>query len=129
MYKLKPLKTEKDYEDALAQIDKLWNAKPNSPEEDMLDILVTLIEKYEDKHFPIDPPDPIEAIKFMIEQRGINRAQLDKILGGRNRTSEILNKKRKLSLNMMRKLHNDLRIPYHLLLTDYERVKDDQAAY
>lgn len=127
MYQLKPLKTEKAYEEALAQVDKLWDAKPDSPDGDMLDILVTLIEKYEDKHFYIDAPDPIEAVKFMIEQTSIKRSQLDKILGGRNRTSEILNKKRKLSLNMIRRLHNDLHIPYHLLLKDYKREKDNQA--
>ncbi len=128
MYKLKPIKTKKAYEEALAQVDKLWDAKPNSPDGDMLDILVTLIEKYEDKYFPIDAPDPIEALKFLIEQSTISRAQLDTILGGRNRTSEVLSKKRKLSLNMIRSLHNDLHIPYHLLLKDYERIKYTQAS-
>jgi HTH-type transcriptional regulator/antitoxin HigA len=120
MYKLKPLKSKQGYKEALAQVDKLWDAQPNTPEGDLLDILLTLIEKYENEHFHIEAPDPVEAIKFVMEQSNIKRSQLDKILGGRNRTSEILNKKRKLSLNMIRRLHNYLHIRYEVLMTDYK---------
>lgn len=120
MFKIKPLKTEKDYEETLKAIEKLWDSKPNSPEEATLEVLVTLVEKYEDTYFPIEEPDPIEAIKFIMEQQQLKRKDLEEILGSRSRVSEILNKQRKLSLPMMRKLHQKLKIPYEALIADYK---------
>jgi HTH-type transcriptional regulator / antitoxin HigA len=94
--------TERDYQKALKEIEKLWDAKPNTPKGDRLEVLVTLVEAYEQKHHRIDPPDPIEAIKFRMEQLELKPSDLADILGGRNRVSEVLNKKRKLTVEMMR---------------------------
>jgi HTH-type transcriptional regulator/antitoxin HigA len=114
---IKPIKTERDYQQALKEIDKLWNAKPNTPMGDRLDVLVTLVEAYEQKHYEIKPPDPIEAIKFRMEQLELKPSDLAKILGGRNRASEILNKKRKLTVKMMRSLRKRLGVPAESLLS------------
>jgi HTH-type transcriptional regulator / antitoxin HigA len=113
---IKPIKTERDYQNALKEIEKLWNAKPNTPMGDRLDVLVTLVEAYEQKHYKIEPPDPIEAIKFRMEQLELKPSDLAKILGGRNRASEILNKKRKLTVEMMRSLRKRLGVPADSLL-------------
>jgi HTH-type transcriptional regulator / antitoxin HigA len=113
---VKPIKTERDYRRALKEIDKLWDAKPNTPKGDRLDVLVTLVEAYENKHYKIDPPDPIEAIKFRMEQLELKPSDLADILGGRSRVSEILNKKRKLTVEMMRSLRKHLAIPAESLL-------------
>ncbi len=98
---IKPIKTERDYRKALKEIEKLWDAKPNTPMGDRLDVLVTLVEAYEQKHYRVDPPDPIEAIKFRMEQLELKPSDLAKILGGRSRVSEVLNKKRKLTVEMI----------------------------
>jgi HTH-type transcriptional regulator/antitoxin HigA len=113
---IKPIKTERDYQKALREIEKLWDAKPNTPKGDRLDVLVTLVEAFERKYYEIAPPDPIEAIKFRMEQLGLKTADLAKILGGRSRVSEVLNRKRNLSLEMMRSLHKHLSIPAESLL-------------
>ena len=97
---IKPIKTERDYQKALKEIEKLWDAKPNTAKGDRLDVLVTLVESYEQKHYRIDPPDPIEAIKFRMEQQGLTRKDLEKILGTRTRVSEVLSRKRGLSIAM-----------------------------
>ena len=115
-YQLKPIKTKKDYEKALVVIDELWDAKPKTKEGDMLDIIVTLVEAYEQKHHPIYPPNPIAAILFRTEQLGLAKADLAKLLGGKNRVSEILKGKRKLTLKMVRNLHDKLQIPYESLI-------------
>ncbi|MFZ3055108.1 MAG: transcriptional regulator [Minisyncoccales bacterium] len=107
---IKIIKTEKDYEKALKRADEIWDAKPNSKEEDELDILVTLIEKYETEYYPIKAPDPIEAIKFRMEQMGMEQKDLAEIIGA-NRASEVLSGKRPLSLNMIRILRDELNIP------------------
>ena len=113
---IKPIKTEKDYEAALKRVEILWdNAKPNTVEGDELDILATLIEQYESKKYHIDLPDPIEAIKFRMEQMGLTQKDLAKMIGA-NRVSEILNRKRKLSLNMIRILYSNLNIPAESLI-------------
>lgn len=117
---LKPIKTEKDYKEALKQIDILWDSKPNTPNYDKLDILITLVEVYEEKNYPIDIPDPIETIKYKMEELGLKRIDIGKYLGGRSRASEILEKKRKLSLNMIRKLNQELHIPTEILIKDYK---------
>jgi HTH-type transcriptional regulator/antitoxin HigA len=113
---IKPIKTERDYRKALKEIDNLWDAKPNTSMGDRLDVLVTLVEAYEQKHYKFDPPDPIEAIKFRMEQLDLKPSDLAKILGGRSRVSEVLNKKRKLTVEMMRSLRKHLAIPAESLL-------------
>ena len=113
---IKPIKTERDYQTALNEIRRLWDAKPNTPRGDRLDILVTLVEAYEQKHYKIEAPDPVEAIKFRMEQLGLKSSDLAKILGGRSRVSEILNRKRKLTVDMMRSLRKRLDIPAESLL-------------
>ena len=118
---LKPIKTKKDYEAALERAYELMqkDLKQGSRLSDELEILAVLIEAYEDKHYPIPLPHPIEAIKFRVEQGKINDKDLTKLLGGRSRKSEILSGKRKLSLNMIRTLHKELRIPIELLIKAY----------
>ena len=113
---IKPIKTERDYRNALKQIEKLWDAKPNTPKGDRLEVLVTLVEAYEHKHYKIEPPDAIEAIKFRMEQLGLKQSDLAKYLGGRSRASEVLNRKRKLTVDMMRSLRKHLDIPAESLL-------------
>lgn len=114
---IKPVKTKKDYEAALNKIDSLLDAKPNTPEGDLLDVITTLVEVYEQKHFAISPPDPIEAIKFRMEQLGLKQADLIKVLGGKNRVSEILNHKRELTVKMMRELYKKFNVPAESLLS------------
>ena len=113
---IKPIKTERDYQAALKEIQRLWDAAPNSSKGDRLEVLVTLVEAYEQKHYTVEPPDPVEAIKFRMEQLGLKSADLAKILGGRSRASEILNRKRKLTVEMMRSLRKRLDIPAESLL-------------
>ncbi|HEU4585004.1 MAG TPA: helix-turn-helix domain-containing protein [Gemmatimonadaceae bacterium] len=120
---IKPIKTESDYDAALAEIDNLMDAEPETPDGDRLDVLVTLVEAYEEKHWAISPPDPIEAIKLRMEQRGLSRTELGRILGcSSGRVSEILNRKRPLSVGMMRKAHTDLDIPAESLLLARQRT-------
>jgi HTH-type transcriptional regulator/antitoxin HigA len=97
-----PIKTKADHEQDLARVEALWDAEPNTSEGDELDVLVTLIEAFESKHYPIDAPDPIAAIKFRMEQQGLEDADLVPAIGQRSKVSEVLNKKRKLSMNMIR---------------------------
>jgi len=113
---IRPIKTEADYEGALADIEQLWGAAENTPEGDTLDILVTLVEAYEETHYPIDPPDPVEAIKFRMEQMGLSRKDLEPYIGKRGRVAEVLNRQRSLSLNMIRRLHTHLHIPLESLI-------------
>jgi HTH-type transcriptional regulator/antitoxin HigA len=116
MKDLRPIRSEKDYEHALAEVEELWGAKAGTPKGDRLDILATLIEAYEAEHYPMDPPDPIEAIKFRMEQQGLTRKDLEEILGTRTRVSEVLNRKRGLSINMIRALHDKLGISAEILI-------------
>ena len=116
---IKPIKTAKDYEDALKRMDKVFDAEPKTKEGDELEILSMLIEKYEDEHYPIESPDPVEAIKFRMEQMGYKQKDLAKIIGYKGRVSELLNRKRKLTLEMIRNLHNKLRIPLEALVQAY----------
>ena len=114
--KIKVIKTKKDYEEALGKIEQLFNAKANTPDGDLLDVLVTLVEAYERKHFEITPPDPIEAIKFRMDQLGLKQSDIADVIGGKNRASEILNRKRELTAKMMRDLHKKYNIPAQSLL-------------
>lgn len=116
---LKPIKTKKDYEQALARLEIIFDAKKGTKEGDELEILGILIDQYENEHFPIDLPDPIEAIKFRMVQLGYNQTDLSEIIGLKSRASEILSKKRKLSLEMIRKLHEKLNIPTDVLIQAY----------
>ena len=116
MKDLRPIRSERDYEHALAEVEELWGAKAGTPRGDRLDILATLIEAYETEHYPMDPPDPIEAIKFRMEQQGLTRKDLERILGTRTRVSEVLNRKRGLSINMIRALHDKLGISAEILI-------------
>lgn len=113
---IKPIKTEQDYDEALAQIDALWDAADDTPEGDRLDVLCDLVAAYEDKHHAIDPPDPVEAILFRMDQQGLSRADLEPYMGGRSHVSEILNRKRPLSMDMVTKLHYGLAIPFESLM-------------
>ena len=116
---IKLIKTENDYNQALERLEVLFDAKKGTPEGDELELLGILIEQYENTHFPIDLPDPIEAIKFRMEQLGYNQNDLAKIIGLKSRASEILSKKRKLSLEMIRQLHASLHIPTDVLIQNY----------
>ena len=116
---IKPIKTEHDYSFALERVNLLFDAKPDTPEGDELDILVTLIEKYEQIHYPIPEPDPIEAIKFMMEQNGLNDADLGIILKSRSRVSELFNRKRALTIKQIRILTETLHIPASTLIKEY----------
>jgi HTH-type transcriptional regulator / antitoxin HigA len=113
---LKPIRTQADYESALKILAKLWASDSNSPEGDQLDLLATLIDAYEAKNHPIDPPDPIEAIKFRMEQQGLTRKDLEGIIGTRTRIAEVMNRKRNLSIEMIRRLHETLGISADILI-------------
>jgi HTH-type transcriptional regulator/antitoxin HigA len=114
--KVRPVRTRKDHKDALAEIERLWNAKAGTPEYDRLDVLATLVEAYEQKHFPVAPPDPVQAIVFRMEQQGLTRKDLEPLLGSRARVSEVLNYRRALTLPMIRALHEKLGIPAESLI-------------
>lgn len=116
---IKPIKSEKDYTEAMKRLDVIFDAKKGSAEGDELEILGILVDQYENEHFPIALPDPVEAIKFRMEQLGYNQSDLAKIVGLKSRASEILNKKRKLSLEMIRQLHERLNIPTDVLIQPY----------
>ena len=116
---IKVIRTEKDYEKALARLEVIFDAPIDSPVGDEAEILGILIERYEDEHYPIGPPDPIEAIKFRMEQMDMKKSDLAQIIGYKSRVSEIFSRKRKLTLKMIRKLHDKLKIPYESLLVDY----------
>lgn len=114
---IKPIKTKKDYKAALKRIDDLWDSKLNTPEGDELDVITTLVEAYEAKNFEIFPPDPVEAIKFRMEQMNLKNSDLAPILGGKNRVSEILRYKRNLTVKMIKALHDELNIPAESLIS------------
>ncbi len=114
--KLKPIRSEADYRVALAELERLWGAKSGTPKGDRLDVLATLIDAYEAEHYPMDPPDPIEAIKFRMEQQGLTRKDLEPLIGTRTRVAEVLNGKRSLSIAMIRRLHERLGISAEVLI-------------
>ena len=113
---IRPIRNSSDHESALKRIEALMSARKDTAEGDELEVLVTLVDAYESKHFPIDAPDPIEAIKFRMEQMDLDRKDLEPYLGSRARVSEILNKRRSLSLAMIRALHENLDIPLEALI-------------
>lgn len=116
---IKPIRTKKDYEQALARLEVIFDSKKGTDEGDELEILGMLIENYENENFPVGFPDPVEAIKFRMEQLGYNQTDLANVVGLKSRASEILNRKRKLSLEMIRQLHDKLNIPTEVLIQAY----------
>lgn len=117
---IKPIKTENDYEAALAEVERLFSAAPGTPEGDKLDVLATLVAKYEDEVWPIAAPDPIAALKFHMEQKGLTQKDLAKVLGSAPRASEVLNRQRRLNLDMVWKLSTAWNIPVESLIGPYE---------
>ena len=113
---IKPIRTRKDHEQAVKEIERLWGARKGSEDGNKLEILVTLVSAYDDEHYPIDPPDPIDAIRFRMEQMGLKRSDLEPVLGSRARVAEVLNRRRPLSIRMIRKLHQNLGIPAEVLI-------------
>ena len=113
---LKPIRSNADYKAALTEAERLWGAKSGTPKGDRLDVLATLIDAYEAQHFPMDPPDPIEAIQFRMEQQGLTRKDLEPIIGTRARVAEVMNRKRSLSIDMIRRLHEQLGISAEVLI-------------
>jgi len=122
---LKPIRTEADYDRALAEVERLWGAEAGTPEGDRLDVLATLIDAYETEHDPMDPPDPIDAIIFRMEQQGLTRRDLEPLIGTRTRVAEVLNRKRGLSIAMIRRLHDHLGIAAEVLIRPSRK---DEAA-
>lgn len=121
---IKPIKTDVDYREALQEVESLMRAEPNTPEGEKLDILVTLIEAYERKHFPFDLPDSVEAIKFEMEQKGLTIKDLEPMIGKSNRVYEVLNRKRPLTLRMIQKLHQQLGIPAESLIKQSSQINN-----
>ena len=120
---LRPIRSEPDHKRALAEVARLWGARSGTPEGDRLDILATLIDAYEAEHYPMDPPDPIEAIKFRMESQGLTRKDLEPLIGTRTRVAEVLSRKRGLSIRMIRRLHERLGIPAEVLIRPSRRNK------
>jgi HTH-type transcriptional regulator/antitoxin HigA len=118
---IKPIRTKADHKRALAEVERLWGAKNGTPEGDRLDVLATLIEAFEEQHYPMDPPDPIEAIRFRMESQGLSRKDLETMIGTRTRVAEVLNRKRALSIGMIRRLHEELGIPAEVLIRPSRR--------
>ena len=117
---IKPIRSEEDYQAALEEIERLMDAQPDTPEGDRLDVLATLVEAWEEKRFPIEEPDPIEAIQHRMEALGMSRKDLATMIGGRNRVSEVLSRKRPLTINMIRHLSEGMHIPAGVLIRAYE---------
>ena len=125
---IKPIRNKLDYERTLREVERLMESKPGTAEEDRLDVLATLVEAYESKHFPIDPPDPIEAIRFRLEQHGLDTRALVGVIGGRGRVYEVMQGKRALSLEMIRRLHERFGIPAEVLIRPVGARRNRSAA-
>src|SRR5208282_5723052 len=120
---VRPIRTKRDYEAALKEIERLWGAKAGTSEGDRLDVLATLVDAYEAEHYPMDPPDPVEAIKFRMEQQNLSRRDLEPLIGTRTRVAEVLNRKRSLSIGMIRRLHDQLGISAEVLIRPSQKEK------
>jgi HTH-type transcriptional regulator / antitoxin HigA len=123
---IKPIKSEQDYQDALAEIDRLFEAVPSTPEGDRVEVLVTLVEAYESKYYALPLPDPIEALEFHMERLGLTRRELEPFLGTRARVSEILNRRRPLTMRMIRNIHDGLGISYDVLMQRHPLAGEEQ---
>ena len=119
MQPIKPIRNEADYELALQDIDRCLDATAGSPERDRLEVLTVLVDDYEANHYPVSPPDPIAAIEFVLEQRGMSRKDLEGVIGSSGRISEVMNNQRPLTLAMIRRLHQNLCIPAHVLIAPF----------
>lgn len=117
---IKPIRSEQDYDNARARIDEIWDSTPGTPESDELDILAILVEAYEEEHHPIDPPDPVEAILFRMDQMGWTRKDLEPFIGRRGRVSEVLGRKRPLTLKMIRNISENMGISADILIGEYD---------
>lgn len=124
---IKPIRTDEDYQAALAEIDRLMDAEPGTPEDDKVEVLITLVEAYEHEHYPPELPSPIEAVKFHMERLNLTRKDLEPYIGHRGRVSEILNLKRPLTLNMIRGLASALDIPLEILIQPYDLDKAESS--
>lgn len=120
---IKLIKTEKDYQAALNRLDEIFDATEGTPESDELDVLGLLVDEYEKEHYPIESPDPIDAIKIRMEELNLRQADLVSLIGGKSRVSEILNRKRRLTIQMIRKLKDRLNLSAELLIRDYELLR------
>lgn len=120
---VRPIKTEMDYEEALKEIERLFDAQPDTPDGDRLDVLTTLVQAYEDRAHPIAVPDPVEALLYFLESRGLTRRDLEPYLGSRARVAEVLNRRRALSIEMIRRLHDGLGLPADVLIQPYALSK------
>lgn len=118
---IRPIRTAGDYRKALLEVEKLWGAQRGTSKGDRLDVLATLIDAYETEHYPMDPPDPIEAIKFRMDSQGLTRKDLEPLIGTRTRVAEVMNRKRNLSIGMIRRLHIELGIPADVLIRPTRR--------
>ena len=125
---IKPIRTKPDYERTLREIERLWGAKEGTAQGNRLDVLATLVESYERKHFPIDAPDPVEAIRFRLEQQGLDPRALVGVIGGRSRVYEVMRRKRALSLVMIRRLHERFGIPAEVLIRPIRAGRRRRAA-
>jgi HTH-type transcriptional regulator/antitoxin HigA len=123
---IKPIKTEQDYQNALAEIDRFFDAEPGTPEGDRVDVLITLVEAYEQQYYALPLPDPIEAIEFHMERLGLNRHELEPFIGTRARVSEILNRRRPLTMRMIRNIHDGLGISYEVLMQRHPLAGEEQ---
>lgn len=123
---LKPIRTQREYKSALADAECLWDAPAKSPEADRLDVLAMLIEDYERRHFPIPAPDPIEFLNHVMEARGMARKELEQYIGPRGRVSDILNRVRPLTLDMIRRLASGLQLPAEVLIQPYKLRRDSE---
>lgn len=121
---IKPIKTKKDYAVALKEVDRLFDATPGTADGDRLEVLTALIQVYEEKHHAVPLPNPIDAIQYYMESRGLTRRDLEKYIGSRARVSEVLNRKRAITMEMIRNLHKALGIPAEVLIQPYRTVKD-----
>jgi HTH-type transcriptional regulator/antitoxin HigA len=125
---IKPIRTNADHERALREIQRLWGAKEGTADGDRLDVLATLVDAYEQKHFPIDAPEPIEAIRFRLEQQGLDERALVGVIGGRSRVYEVMQRKRPLSLDMIRRLNERFGIPAEVLIRPIRAARRRSAA-
>ncbi|MBD2364828.1 transcriptional regulator [Anabaena minutissima FACHB-250] len=124
MLKLRPIRTEADYRAALDEIERLFDAEPNTPECDLLEVLTTLVEAYEQQHYPIEAPDPVEAILYYLESRGLSWQDLESVVGSRGEVEGVLNRQQPLTLEMIRRLHSSLGIPAEVLIQPYSLMKN-----
>ena len=116
--KIQPIRNDTNYEEALREIDSLWSDEPNTPDGDRLEVLSILVEHYEDETYPIDRPEPVEAIRYRMEQMDLSRSDVEHLFGGRSKVSEVFSGKRRLSLSMIRRLHSELGIPLEVLIQE-----------